>query len=97
MHPVEVQTQRPSHHALLSLLSNPIILTHTAPYLSPHSLLSLGATCRSFHDLVLHSPTVFQHLDLRHVSSLQFDIDAMDHGGEVWRAVQVDEHLTEDE
>lgn len=90
--PVEVQ-----HSALLQLLTNSLILCHTTPYLSCHDVLNLGATSRAFRYLVYHTPQVFRRLELGNVKAAQFDIDAIDHGGETWRNVQVDESLTEDE
>lgn len=82
---------------LLSLLSNPLILCHTAPYLPIASLLNLAATSQSFRELVQHTPGVFRHLDLTPVRAAQFEIDGIDRGGETWRNVQLDENLTEDE
>lgn len=83
--------------ALLSLLSNNLILNHTVPYLSISALLNLSATSRSFRELTLETPSLFRHLDLTEVKTAQFEIDGIDHGGETWRNVQVDENLTEDE
>ncbi|KAF6834604.1 ubiquitin fusion degradation protein [Colletotrichum plurivorum] len=82
---------------LLNLLYNPLILAHTTPYLSAHERLNLASTSRSFRDLVHHTPGVFRHLDLTQVRTAQFDVDGIDRGGEVWRNVQLDENLTEDE
>ena len=82
---------------LLHLLSNHLLLCHTAPYLPISAVLNLAATCRSFRALINETPTVFRHLDLSHVQSAQFDIDPIDQGGETWRNVQLDENLTEDE
>lgn len=36
-------------------------------------------------------------MDLTKAKLAQFDIPAIDHGGEVWRNVQLDENVTEDE
>ncbi|KAK2767119.1 ubiquitin fusion degradation protein [Colletotrichum kahawae] len=83
--------------SLINLLYNPLILAHTAPHLSAHDRLSLASTSRSFRDLVTHTPGVFRHLDLTQVRTAQFDIDGIDRGGEVWRNVQLDENLTEDD
>ncbi|TPX18669.1 uncharacterized protein E0L32_002526 [Thyridium curvatum] len=83
--------------ALLSLLSNNLILNHTVPYLSISALLNLSATSRSFRELTLETPSLFRHLDLTEVKTAQFEIDGIDHGGETWRNVQVDENLTEDD
>ncbi|KAF6825857.1 ubiquitin fusion degradation protein [Colletotrichum musicola] len=82
---------------LLNLLYNPLILAHTTPHLSAHERLNLASTSRSFRDLVHHTPGVFRHLDLTQVRTAQFDIDGIDRGGEVWRNVQLDENLTEDD
>lgn len=82
---------------LLHLLSNPLILCQAAPYLSISDILRLSATSRSFHSLVYQTPQVFRRLDLSQVKAAQFEITAIDHGGETWRNVQLDENLTEDE
>lgn len=82
---------------LLYLLSNTLVLSQTTPYLTISSLLALGATSKSFQSLIRGTPTVFRHLDLTKVKSAQFEIAAIDHGGEVWRNVQLDENVTEDE
>lgn len=83
--------------SLLHLLSNSLVLDQTVPYLPVSSLLALGATSRSFKELVHCTPNVFRHLDLSNVKSAQFDIANIDNGGEVWRNVQLDENVTEDE
>ncbi|TDZ35257.1 hypothetical protein C8035_v009833 [Colletotrichum spinosum] len=82
---------------LLTLLCNPLILSHTAPHLSAHDRLSLSTTSRSFRDLITHTSGVFRHLDLTRVRTAQFDVDGIDRGGQVWRNVQLDENLTEDD
>ncbi|KAL1875735.1 hypothetical protein VTK73DRAFT_9856 [Phialemonium thermophilum] len=82
---------------LLQLLSNSLILCHTAPYLALSDVLNLAATSRAFRTLVRQNPQVFRRLDLSFFRGAQFEIDAIDHGGETWRNVQVDENLTEDE
>jgi hypothetical protein len=83
--------------SLLHLLSNSLVLDQTVPYLPVSSLLALGATSKSFKDLVHRTPNVFRHVDLSNVKSAQFDIANIDNGGEVWRNVQLDENVTEDE
>ena len=83
--------------SLLQLLSNSLILYHTCPYLTASSLLALGATSKDFEALIHDTPNVFRRLDLTRVKSAQFEIAAIDHGGEVWRNVQLDENVTEDE
>ncbi|OTA96241.1 hypothetical protein M434DRAFT_393088 [Hypoxylon sp. CO27-5] len=84
---------------LLNLLTNTLVLHQTIPYLPISSLLNLAATSPSFRDLLLRrTPGVFRHLDLTRVKTAQFDGDGgIDHGGEIWRNVQVDENLTEDD
>ena len=82
---------------LLDLLSNTVILHHTLPYLPISTLLRLAATSCTFRDLLLGTPGTFRHLDLTRVKAAQFDVQAIDRGGEVWRNVQVDENLTEDD
>jgi len=74
---------------LLQLLSNTLVLSQTTPYLPPSSLLALGSTCKAFQTLIRNTPVVFRHLDLTKVKSAQFEIAAIDHGGEVWRNVQL--------
>ena len=82
---------------LLSLLSNHLVLQHTAPNLTARDRLALGATNSDFRHLIRQSPGVFRHLDLSAVKTAQFDLAPIDVGGEVWRNVQVDENVTEDE
>lgn len=82
---------------LLQTLLNRLVLDNIIPYLPVYSLLSLASTSRDFRSLVYESPGVFRHLDLSKVKTAQFDIDGIDHGGQVWRNVQLDENLTEDE
>ncbi|KAH8598899.1 hypothetical protein B0O99DRAFT_505576 [Bisporella sp. PMI_857] len=84
---------------LLRLLSNTLVLYHTAPYIPIPSLLALGATSKSFKSLIYNTPNVFRHLDLSGISSLQLtsQVGAIDHGGQVWRNAQLDENVTEDD
>jgi hypothetical protein len=82
---------------LLNLLSNTLVLYQTAPYLPASSLLALGATSKSFKSLIHDTPGIFRHLDLTQIKAAQFRIAAIDHGGEVWRNVQLDKNVTEDE
>jgi arginine decarboxylase-like protein len=93
----ETESSIPANNSLLTTLLNRLVLDNIIPYLPISSLLSLASTNREFRSLVCDSPGVFRHLDLTRVKTAQFDIDAIDHGGEVWRNVQVDENLTEDE
>ncbi|KAK0616806.1 hypothetical protein B0T14DRAFT_434277 [Immersiella caudata] len=90
--PVEIQ-----HSALLHLLANSLVLSHTTPYLSCYDILNLAATSRAFRFLVYQTPQVFRRLELSNVRTAQFDIDGIDRGGESWRNNQVDENLTEDD
>jgi hypothetical protein len=82
---------------LLHLLSNSLVLDQTVPYLPISSLLALGATSKSFKDLVHRTPNVFRHVDLSNVKSAQFEIANIDNGGNSWRNVQLDENVTEEE
>ena len=82
---------------MLQLLSNSLVLSHMTPHLSPYDVLNLAASSRYLRYLVYNSPQVFRRLDLGQVKAAQFDILGIDSGGEVWRNVQLDEHLTEDE
>ena len=82
---------------ILHLLSNPVILYQTVPYLPISSLFALGATSKSFRNLIHNTQGVFRCVNLSHVKSAQSEIPAIDHGGEVWRHEQMDENLTEDE
>lgn len=82
---------------LYDTLHNSLILSHIVPYLSVSSLLHLAAASQAFRALIHETPGVFRHLDLTQVKAVQFDVDRIDHGGEVWRNVQLDENLTEDE
>ncbi|KAK0707643.1 hypothetical protein B0H67DRAFT_495317 [Lasiosphaeris hirsuta] len=90
--PVEVQ-----HSALLQLLGNSLVLSHTTPYMSCKDILNLATTSRAFHYLIHHTPQVFRRLDLGSVKTAQFEIGGIDRGGESWRNAQVDENVTEDD
>ncbi|PMD60146.1 uncharacterized protein K444DRAFT_612780 [Hyaloscypha bicolor E] len=99
---MEAGPSAPSHSSylpasLLHPLSNSLVLDQIVAYLPVSSLLALGATSKSFKDLVHRTPNVFRHLDLSNVKSAQFDIANIDNGGEVWRNVQLDENVTEDD
>ncbi|KAI1497926.1 hypothetical protein F5X99DRAFT_395069 [Biscogniauxia marginata] len=83
--------------SLFHLLANTLVLHQTIPYLPISALLNLATTSRSFRDLLLRTPGVFRYLDLTRVKTAQFDVGGIDHGGEVWRNVQLDENLTEDD
>jgi hypothetical protein len=83
--------------SLFDVLHNSLILRTVAPYLPIYDLLQLSATNQEFRSLVRNTPGVFRHLDLTQVKKAQFNINPIDNGGEVWRNVQLDENLTEDE
>ena len=83
--------------SLLNVLSNPLILYHIAALLPISARLALGATCTAFRELIHETPHIFRYLDLTKLKSAQFEIAAIDHGGQVWRNQQLDEHVTEDE
>lgn len=92
------------HHEPVSSISglveislNPLILCNITPYLPISALLSLAATSHTLRRLIYHTPGALRHLDLTRIKAAQFDIDEIDHGGQVWRNVQLDEYLTEDE
>lgn len=82
---------------LLDLLSNSLVLHHTAPYLPVAATFALSRTSKSFRDLVLHTPDVFRYLDLSTVKSAVVPYTPIDIGGNHWRAERMDEALTEDE
>ncbi|RYP68774.1 hypothetical protein DL770_008384 [Monosporascus sp. CRB-9-2] len=95
-HEVETTTTTTT---LLDLLSNTVLLRQTLPYLPVSALLNLAAASRAFRHLVHETPGAFRHLDLTRVRAAQFDNPdgPVDRGGEVWRNVQVDENLSEDD
>ena len=86
--------------ALLSLLSNTLILLQLSPYLPISSLLGLARTSKAFHDLIFDTTaSVFKHLDLSTARGAAIDLDLppIDRGGESWRAERMDEALTEED
>ncbi|KAH9883462.1 hypothetical protein F4778DRAFT_662211 [Xylariomycetidae sp. FL2044] len=98
---LHTRDQSESYHetrtSLADLLCNTLVLHHTIPYLTISSILSLAATSRLYRELLRNTPGVFRHIDLTNVKAAQFDIQRIDHGGQVWRNVQLDENLTEDD
>lgn len=82
---------------LLNLLSNSLVLYQTTPHLPIPSLLALGATSKAFRSLIHDTPGVFRYLNLTRIKAASFELAAIDNGGEVWRNVQLDENVTEDE
>lgn len=83
--------------SLFDVLHNSLILANTVPYLPVSGLLHLASTNQAFRRLLYKTPGVFRHLDLTQVKAAQFHLDEIDRGGQVWRNVQLDEYLTEDE
>ncbi|KAK8078709.1 ubiquitin fusion degradation protein (Ufd1) [Apiospora phragmitis] len=86
-----------SSSPLADFLSNTLVLRQTVPYLPISALLNLTAASKQLRDLLYSDPDVFRHLDLTHVKAAQFEVAGVDRGGEVWRNVQLDEYLTEDD
>jgi hypothetical protein len=82
---------------LTEFLSNPLVLHLTIQHLPISSLLALGAASKSLQGIVHRTPNVFRFLDLSEIKAVQFEISQIDNGGEVWRNVQLDENVTEDE
>lgn len=97
-HPTRFETETSNPvNLLFQTLLNRLVLDNIIPHLPISSLLKLASTSQDFRGLIYESPGVFRHLDLAQVKAAQFDVDEIDHGGQVWRNVQVDENLTEDE
>ncbi|KHO01565.1 uncharacterized protein MAM_00566 [Metarhizium album ARSEF 1941] len=90
----ELEINTPS---LFDILHNSLILRTIAPYLPIYSLLQLSAANHEIRSLIRNTPGVFRHLDLRQVKKAQFYIKPIDNGGQVWRNVQLDENLSEDD
>ncbi|ETS73082.1 hypothetical protein PFICI_15257 [Pestalotiopsis fici W106-1] len=82
---------------LFDLLSNSLILHEIVPFLPISALLNLSASSRTLRNLLYDTPGVFRYVDLSSCKSATFDIAGIDRGGEVWRNVQLDENVTEDE
>ncbi|KAK1251522.1 hypothetical protein MKX07_007001 [Trichoderma sp. CBMAI-0711] len=82
---------------LYDTIHNSLVLRNVVSYLPISGIVSLAATSRAFRTLILETPGVFRHLALSHIKAVQFEIDKIDHGGEIWRNVQLDENLTEDD
>ncbi|KAF2097535.1 hypothetical protein NA57DRAFT_41132 [Rhizodiscina lignyota] len=84
---------------LLDLLSNSLILHHTAPHVPVASLFALARTNSRFHTLLFSSPDTLRYLDLSTCKSANAaaDIAPIDIGGNAWRSQRMDEALTEDE
>lgn len=79
------------------LLNNSIVLRQTAPYVPIRSLLALGETCKTLHDLIFAQSEAWRYLDLSNIRSAQIDSSPIDVGGVSWRAERMDEALTEDD
>jgi len=82
---------------LLDLLSNSLILRQTAPYIPWKGLLSLSATCKDFQGLVSTSPEATNYMNLSTLKLATLDSTPIDSGGVSWRAMRMDEALTEDD
>lgn len=82
---------------LENVLSNSLVIHQLVPYIPITSLLSLGGTSRSIRSIIYTTPGVFRYLNLSNISSAQFELAGIDHGGQIWRNVQLDENVTEDE
>lgn len=95
--PTERDFPELSNSSLLDLLSNSLLLRETTPFLPISTLLNLAATSKALHNLLYKTPGVFRHVDITSIKSAHFDVAGIDHGGEIWRNVQLDENLTEDE
>lgn len=93
----ESSSSSSSSSLLADLLSNTLVLRQTLPYLRISALLNLTSTSKQLRDLLYSDPDVFRHIELTHVKAAQFEVAGVDHGGEVWRNVQLDEYLTEDD
>jgi ABC-type proline/glycine betaine transport system permease subunit len=79
------------------ILSNSLILHQLAPYIPITSLLALGGASKSIRSILYTTPAVFRYLNLSNVKSAQFELAGIDCGGQIWRNIQLDEHVTEDE
>lgn len=82
---------------LFDILHNSLVLRTIAPYLPVSCLLRLASTNKAIQSLIYSTPGAFRHLDVTKLKKAQFNIDPIDTGGEIWRNVQLDENLTEDE
>lgn len=82
---------------LFNLLTNSIILHEIIPFLPISTLLNLAATSKTLRGLLYDTPGVFRYVNLSSVKSASFENAGVDRGGQVWRNVQLDENLTEDE
>lgn len=82
---------------LFSVLLNPLVYSHTLPYLTVSGLLSLAATSRAFRDLVYQDAASFRCLDLSTAKGASAEIEPIDRGGETWRSQRMDEGVTEED
>ena len=89
-------TQGPTT-TLQHLCQNTLILSQIVSYLPPHSRAKLLASSRGLRNSILATRGVHRHLDLTAVKRVRVDLGSIDLGGEVWRNVQLDENVTEDE
>lgn len=93
----ENTTEISSSITLLGLLSDSAILFSLIQWLPVYAKFDLGATSKKFKELIYETPGVFRYLDLSPFKIAKFDVHSIDHGGNSWRNVQLDENLTEDE
>jgi hypothetical protein len=84
-------------HLLFDLLSNPLILRNTTPYLSSFDRLALASVAHDFRDLINNTPGVFRHLDLVHVAAAQKANFALDPRPEVRDSDLTDEEYVNGE
>ncbi|KAL7269081.1 hypothetical protein RUND412_008269 [Rhizina undulata] len=54
---------------LLTIISNDLLLRSISPYLLPQELLALSLTSRTAYSLIVHTPSVWRHVDLSLVPS----------------------------
>jgi len=91
--PTEIQ-----QNALFQVLSNSLVLSHTAPYLSCYDVLNLAATSRGLRFLVYHTPQVFRRLDASNIKAAQRAVAPRNSTRHGWPSVQVgDENVTAEE
>lgn len=83
--------------SIFDVLHNSLILANIVPHLSASGILNLAAADQTLRALIVNTPAVFRHLDLSRVKLAQFDVDQLDHGGDLGRNAQLDQNLLEDE
>ncbi|KAH8599299.1 hypothetical protein B0O99DRAFT_591161 [Bisporella sp. PMI_857] len=58
---------------LLDIISNHLVLTQLAPYLTPFSLFRLAATSHAFYNTIVTNPNAFRRVDLSTVRSVRYE------------------------